>query len=183
MAFLDLHHALEIMKTAFPYMDSRSRKTIDLFIKVGDLYECLVNQRYKGDLMANSIQCEEGFDKSDNTDIVGMLKKVRDVCHEDEIRIIDSILDVVNAMELYETYTNLYSMMNSQDDFNGINNLLGFDGDFNNTEDLIELLSSILSPEDKETIENINMVLKMMNFTNEEEHKKEESEDDTAHNL
>lgn len=187
MTVLDINHALEIMKTAFPYMDGRAGQTIELLIKAGGFYECLLNQRYKVNKMDNSTENKEEFHKTDNADIISMLKSVRKVCYENELAIIDSILNVINAMELYETYTNLFSMMSSQDDFNGFGSLLGLDETFDNTEDLIELLSSMLSPEDKETIENINMVLKMMTTTSEADSKSDEpideSEDNTSHNF
>lgn len=174
MASFDIHHTLEILKTAFPYMDSRTSETFELFIKAGDFYECLINRKYEVNMMTNSMENEEEFDK---IDMISMLKSIRSICYENEVRIIDSILNVMNAMELYETYTDLYTMMRSQDDFNGLGDLLGFDGDFNSNGDLIELLSSMLSPEDKETLDNINMVIQMMNTSSDSASENDEPDD------
>ncbi len=182
MAILDIHHALEIMKTAFPYMDSRTSETIELFIKAGDFYECLVNHRYKVNTMTNSDHWEEESDKDDKTDLVSMLKKLRSVCYENELYIIDLMLNIMNAMDIYESYTNLFSMISSEDNFNGFSNLLGFDGDLDK-EDLIELLSSMLSPEDKKSMEELSMILKMMSTTNETGCENKATDENAEHNL
>ena len=166
MATFDIHHALEIMKTAFPYMDNCTSETIELFIRAGDFYECLLSQRYKVNIMTSSDQCKEESNKTDKTDLISMLKILRSVCYENELYIIDLILNLMNTMDLYESYTSLFSMMSSQDDVNGFSNLLGFDGDLDK-DDLIELLSSMLSPEDKKSMEDLSMILKMMTTTDE----------------
>ena len=181
-AFFNLGHTLQILKAAFPYMDRRSKKTMDLFIKAGDLFESL--NGINNDASVSAISLDEG----DKIDMVGMLKEIRKVCHDNEVKIIDMLLNVMNAMELYETYVNLYSMMASQGDgLNGLGNLFGMDSSSTNPEDMIDMLSAMLPPEDKETLDNINMVLKMMsntkstNSSSNDASSKEASDEDTSY--
>lgn len=154
MPKFDIYHSLEILKAAFPHLDSRSKNTLELFIKVGDLLEILSRNRYKSDVSAYSFSDDES--KSDKTDVVGMLTSVRKVCKDDEIKIVDNLLNLINAFELYETYQSLFSMMSSENDLGEFSNMFGMGDLSNNPADMMEMFTSMLSPEGKEIMNNIN---------------------------
>ena len=169
----DLSHTLEILKAAFPYLDYPTRETLVLFIKAGELIECLNMRQHKGDISAFSISDDNK--NGDETDMVGMLKSVRKVCKDDEVEIIDTLLNITNALEVYETYRNLYSMMSTGDNLGGLGSMLGMGNLSNNPEDMIEILGQMISPEDKETLENVNTILKMMNSSNSDDSEEEKT--------
>lgn len=208
MSKIDIHHTLNILKAAFPYLNHRSKDTLELFIKAGELFDCLNNRMNKGSLSIYSIPEDRNPDL-DKTNMVEMLKSIKKVCYDEEAKMIDSFLNLVNTLELYETYMNLFSMMSSSGDFGDFSDLgsmFGMDGDlgdlgsmfgmgdnsssnFNNDDtnpepnnfNMMEMLSSMLSPEDAETIDNLSMMLKMMNTTDDqgERNTSEENYNDT----
>ena len=45
MSMFYMHHTLEILKAAYPYLNSRSKDTLELFIRAGDFFECLYKQK------------------------------------------------------------------------------------------------------------------------------------------
>lgn len=162
MAKFNPNHTLEILKAAFPYLDSRSKHNLEFFIKAGDFFDCLQRGKNKDSISTYNFEDDKDEDKSE-LDMIGMLKNIREVCYNDEIKIVDSLLNVMNAMELYETYQNIFTMMSSDD---SLKDVFGMSGDSMNIEDMIEMLSLMLDPEDKETLDNINMILHMMKGSN-----------------
>lgn len=161
MSMFYMHHTLEILKAAYPYLNSRSKDTLELFIRAGDFFECLQKRRNKSYISTLSFQNEDQEARED-IDILGLLKSVREVCYEDEIKLIDSLIHLVNIMEMYKSYMDLFSMMSGDGGLDGLGSMFGM-GDVGNPEDMLNVLSSMLSPEDKENLDNISMVLNMMN--------------------
>ncbi len=166
MSKFDLHHSLEILKAAFPYLDSRSKNTLELFIKFGDLFSILSRKRYKDDVSAYSFS-DDDKDKREKTDVVGMLKNVKKVCYDDEIKIIDNILNLVNTFELFETYQDLFSMMSPEGDLGGLGNMLGMGNISSNPADMMEMLGTMLATEDNDVMNNVNSILHMMNSSSD----------------
>ncbi|NLJ90206.1 MAG: hypothetical protein GX323_04825 [Clostridiales bacterium] len=165
MSMFYMHHTLEILRAAYPYLNRRSKDTLELFIKAGDFFECLYKRKNKSFVSAFSFQEEDNSEDSDRIDVLGLLKSVREVCYEEEVKLIDSLINLFNIMEMYDTYKNLFSMMSTMDELGGLSSMFGQDGSAN-PEDMLGILSSMLPEEDKDAIDNISMALKMMNTLN-----------------
>jgi hypothetical protein len=103
----NLNHTLELIKAAFPYLDSQSQQTLDLVLKTGELIETFQATRQEGPVTALSIQKK-------SIDIEALLNGIRDVCNQKEKELIDMILNFYRAKNLYQTYSTLASVMASQ---------------------------------------------------------------------
>lgn len=149
-----LNHIMELVKAAFPYLDSDSQQSMDLIIKTGELMDVVKSLNQKNTLTTMSI-------KKQTIDIEGLLTNIRDVCYEQEREIIDMILNFIKAKNLYSTYASFAGAMASQSE-NSENSEGGgiFGGDGN--PNMMELLESMLTPEQKSTFENINMMFSVM---------------------
>ena len=168
MSQFDIFHTLEILRAAFPYLDSRSKDTLELYIKAGDLLECL-NKRRQGNTVSTFSFSEDDNNKRDEIDMLGLLNSVRNVCYDDEVKLVDSLLNLMNVMEQYETYMNLFSMMSPDGDLGGLGSMFGMEGRANSSGDMLEMLSSMLSPDDGEAFGNLSMILNMMNSPDKNE--------------
>jgi len=151
-----INHTLDIIKAAFPYLDSQSQQSLDLVIKAGELFETFntFNQE-SGTLTALSVRKE-------SIDFEALLNSIRNVCNEQERKIVDMILSFITAKNLFSTYSTLASVMSSQtennDNTGNLGGLFGMDGNPN----MMELLQSFLTPDQKSTFENLNMMFNVM---------------------
>ena len=146
-----LSHILDIVKAAFPYLDSDSQQSVDLLIKTGELMDAFQTRKQKSSVTAFSL-------KKDNIDIEALLTNIRDVCYDQERELIDMFLNLMKAKSLYDTYSAFASTMASQS--GDSENSDGSSG-FGNS-DMMEILSSMLTPEQKSTFDNINMMFSAM---------------------
>lgn len=150
----NLNHAIEIIKAAFPYLDSNSQESMDLIIKTGELMNTVNSLSHKDKVRTFSTEKPE-------IDIEGLLTNIRAVCYEKEREMVDMILNFIKAKNLYNTYATLSSVMASQSE-NSENStgggIFGGEGNLN----MMELLESMLTPEQKSTFDNINMMFSVM---------------------
>ncbi len=158
----NLKHMLDIMKAAFPHLDNETQESASLIIQTTELMDTLQSVRSKDRVSAFSFQRQ-------NIDIVALLNSIRTVCYARERQIIDSILNFMNMKNMFETYSALSSMMASQAETTENNT----ENNTNNTEsnngfgsglnpNMMELLSTMLSPEQKSTFDNLSMMFNMM---------------------
>lgn len=133
MADDDLLHTTEILKAVLPYVDVRTKTTMDLLVKFYELMACIRSMR------TNSlITC--GYEEQQKPDIETMLNKIRPICRDKERTIIDRILGFFNAKRMYEMYNSYMSVMKTMQEFGGspfgsdgeaadnmMNNFSGFD--------------------------------------------------------
>lgn len=151
----NISHIITIVKTAFPYLDSQSQQSMDLFLKTGELLETFHSLNQEGSVTALSIRKE-------SIDLEALLTAIRDVCYKREQEFIDIILNFYKAKNLFSTYSTLASAMSSQgnntDNADNLGSMFGMDGNSN----MMDMLQGFLTPEQKSTFENINM---MFNFT------------------
>ncbi len=147
-----LSHIMDIAKAAFPYLDSDSQQSVDLIIKTGELMDAFQSFRQKGSVTTFSLRKE-------NIDIEGLLTNIRSVCYGQEKELIDMILNFMKAKNLYDTYSAFTSTMafQSGDSENSDDSSGGF-----GNQDMMEILSSMLTPEQKSTFDNINMMFSAM---------------------
>ncbi len=153
-----LKHMVDIMKAALPHLNGQTQESASLIIKTSELMDSL---RTVG---SNEHVSALGFDLQ-NIDLEALLNSIRTVCYASERKIIDNILNILRMKNMYETYSALSSMMASQpgtgetpesnkDDSGG--NGTGFN------QNMMEILSTMLTPEQKSTFDNISMMFNMM---------------------
>jgi len=151
----DLNHTLDIIKAAFPYLDSQSQQSMDLVIKAGELFETFNAFNQEGTLTALSV-------RKQSIDFEALLNGIRNVCNEQEQKIIDMLLNFFTAKNLFNTYSTLASTMSSQTENKGnagdLGGLFGMDGNTN----MMDLLQSFLTPDQKSTFDNLNMMFSVM---------------------
>jgi len=157
-----LSHAIDIIKAAFPHLDTNTQQSVDLLIKTGELMDSFNTARDPNRVTSLSLS-------KPNIDIEALLTSIRSVCYERERELIDMILNFLRARNLFNTYSVLSQAMapgsgdsTKQSSSNMFN---GFMGDFNtsNNPNMQELLESMLTPEQKSTFDNLSMMFNMMN--------------------
>ncbi len=157
----NLKHMLDIMKAAFPHLDNETQESASLIIQTTELMDTLQSVRNKDRVSAFSFQRQ-------NIDIVALLNSIRKVCYARERQIIDSILNFMNMKNMFETYSALSSMMgqseptdnSTENNTNSTESNNGFGSGLN--PNMMELLSTMLSPEQKSTFDNLSMMFNMM---------------------
>lgn len=134
MAEDGLLHTAELLKTALPYVDVRSKFFLDLLVKIYELIACLRNFRTK-DMAA----C--GFENtSEKVDAETLLKKIRPSCTPKERAFVDKILSIFQAKRIYEMYNAYMEAMNESGNFDGFP---GNDNGEGNTDNLMNSFSDI----------------------------------------
>lgn len=157
----NLSHTMDIIRAAFPYLDSQAQQTLNLFLKTGELLETIQSVKQDGIVTALSI-------RKQSIDIEALLNGIRTVCTQQEKDLIDTVLNILKAKNLYNTYTTLASAMTSQSEStdnsdntehtNNFGSMFGMEGNPN----MMEILEAFLSPEQKSTFDNLNMMFSVM---------------------
>ena len=148
-------HVLQIIKAAFPHLDSDTQQSAELIVKTGELMEVFENLNQRGTVTAFSF-------KNQNIDIEALLTSIRNVCYDQERELVDTFLNLIKAKNLYDTYTAFASVMATQTE-----NAENPDGETGSgssggSPDMMEILGALLTPEQKSTFENINMMFSAM---------------------
>lgn len=156
-----LSHALDIIKAAFPHLDSNSQQTIDLFIKTGELIETISKKKNSDHVTSFGLS-------KPNIDIEALLTSIRTVCYEKEREFVDMVLNFIKAKNLFDTYSMISSMASNSENSSNQNGSNMFNNsflgglNFDNNPNMQELLESMLTPEQKNTFDNISMMLNLM---------------------
>ena len=111
MAEDDLLHTAEILKTALPYVDIKSRLTLELLVKLYELIICMRNFTNK-DIAA----C--GFE-NEKADMETLLNSIKPKCNKDEQAFVDKMLNVFQAKRMFEMYNTYMETMNTMQGFEG----------------------------------------------------------------
>ncbi len=146
-------HMLEIVKAAFPHLDSDTQQSADLIVKTGELMEAFQNLNQRGTVTTFNIRTQ-------NIDIEALLTSIRNVCNDKERELVDTFLNLIKAKNLYETYTSFASVMAAQTE--NTENSDGEPGSSGGGPDMMEILGALLTPEQKSTFEDINMMFSAM---------------------
>ncbi len=160
-----LDHTLDLIKAAFPYLDSDSQQSVDILMKIGDMIKSLQNFQNPDKVSTFSL-------RKKNIDLEGLLTNVRNVCYEKEREIVDMVLNMIQVKNMFQMYTTLSQTMSSQSNnfensedtepsnsSSNPNNLAGMFGNGN----MMELLGTLLSPEQKDTFESISTMFQATN--------------------
>ncbi|MFU0826781.1 MAG: NR LBD domain-containing protein [Lachnoclostridium sp.] len=145
-------HAIEILKAAFPHLDSDTQQSAEIIVKTGELMEAVHRYRQRNRITAYHF-------KRNNVDIEALLTSIRSVCYDQEREFVDTILNIIKAKNLYDTYTAYASAMANQSD-NTENS--GEESGSNNRPDMMEILSSLLTPEQKSTFDDLNTMFNVV---------------------
>ena len=132
MAEDDLLHTMEILKAALPYVDVRTKSTMDMLVKFYELMVC-----FRGIRKNSLVTC--GYEEQ-KVDMETMLGKIRPLCRDKEGSLVDRILSIFQAKRMYEMYNSYMSVMKTMQEFGGspfgsegeaadniMNNFSGFD--------------------------------------------------------
>lgn len=113
MAEDGLLHTAEILKSVLPYVDVRSKLTLDLLVKLYELIICLRNYR-SNDITA----C--GFEKeNEKVDMETLLNNIRPKCNDNERSFVDKMLNIFQAKRMFEMYNTYMEAMKVMQGFEG----------------------------------------------------------------
>lgn len=143
-------HTMAILKAALPYVDVHSMRSVQAMVKATELIDTINSQAYE--LTTLNINDGKG-------DMEGLLNSVKEFCSDRERDLIDTILNFINAKNLYSTYSTLFTMGKDQNtDGNPYASAFGFDDNAN----MMDILSAMLTPEQQSTFETLNMIFSTM---------------------
>lgn len=111
MAEDGLLHTAELLKTALPYVDVRSRLTLELLVKLYELIICMRN------FSTNNINAC-GFE-NEKADMEALLSNIRPKCSNYEQAFVDKILNIFQAKRMFEMYNSYMEAMSSMEGFEG----------------------------------------------------------------
>lgn len=149
------NHGMQIFKTALPYLDSKSSRTVNMIVQVTDLLGTVKELQNPSELSI----CEVGEDK---TDTEAMLMEIKNISTPSEREFIDVLINFYKAKSLYNTYKTLISSSSSSHD-NAGGNLGGMFG-FSDSSNMLEMLMTFIPPEQKSTFETLSMLMSTMNM-------------------
>jgi len=149
MADNDLNHTADIMKAAIPYVDVRTKTTMNLFVKFMEFQGTYKNFNSRTGLAA----C--GFD-DEKMDMESLLSGIRPSCNKKEQEFIDTILNFLNTRKVFNTYKDLMAATKAAEGSN--DGTSGFGG----SNDMFSMLKAFLPADQMDTFENLSMVLNNM---------------------
>lgn len=204
---IDIPHVVDILKAAFPHLDSDSQQSVDLFVKAGELISTVTELSQDHHPVASLSVRRQSIN------FEALLTSVREVSYPREREFIDMILNIFKVKSFYQTYTNLSQLMASQSQgaegfegsenypgsdlfsnlasmfgmggmggmsgmsgMSGMNGMSDSDSDsdsdsgngsgngsgMNGNPAMMEMLISMLTPEQKSTFDNLSMLLNTM---------------------
>lgn len=153
-----MKHMIDIMKAALPHLDSSTQESASLLIKTSELMDSMRSARSPDHISAFSLHRQ-------NIDIEALLTSIRNVCYARERQLIDNILNFIRMKNMFDTYSTLSSMMSSQSNETDTKeeNKDGTETDggiFN--QNMMDMLSAMLTPEQKSTFDSMSMMFNMM---------------------
>lgn len=111
MAEDGLLHTAELLKTALPYVDIRSRLALEVLVKLYELIVCIRNYK-TNDISA----C--GFEE-EKVDMETLLNNIRPKCNENERSFVDKMLNIFQAKRMFEMYNTYMEAMKTMQGFEG----------------------------------------------------------------
>ena len=150
-------YILDIIRAALPYVNSRTRNSMEVAIKTGELAETFQSLGDTPDLEA----CDLG---NDTVDMEGLLVSVQNVCIGPEKELVNTLLNFYKTRNLYQSYQT-FRRNNLQAELNAASLNTGT-SQANSNNSIIDFLMTQLTPEQKSTFDTINMLLSSGNFAN-----------------
>lgn len=111
MAEDSILHTTEILRSALPHVNTKSKLTLDLLVKLYELIVCLRNYR-TNDVTACSFEDEK-------MDMEALLNNIRPKCNEKERPFVDRILSIFQTKRMFEMYNTYMEAMKTMQGFEG----------------------------------------------------------------
>ncbi|MBE5934178.1 MAG: hypothetical protein E7262_00105 [Lachnospiraceae bacterium] len=128
---------INILKKAFPHLDDRSRKPINVLLKLTELSECIND-------ISNPSNLESCSNMYTPINTEELLRDIRPECPKEGKEIIDLILNFSKTKDFYNTYKTLNNLTQATS---------------NKTNSAMDLLKNQLSPEQLERINELSTIL------------------------
>lgn len=146
-------HTMNILKAASPYVGGKSRQSVDVLLKATELMDTF-QSKGSGDLSACNLN-------NGNGDMEGMLNNIKNFCSTKERDLVDMMLNFMKAQKFYQTYRDISATGQTGGKGNSKNPYAAFLG-LDENANMTDMLSSMLTPEQQSTFENLNMILSTM---------------------
>ncbi len=141
-------HTLALLNAALPYVDAYSKHSMELMVKATELLDSIHHQ--PTELSTLSLNDRKG-------DMEGMLNSIKGLCSHQERDFIDTIMNITRARKFYQIYKNVAvtTQDNKGERLNPYAELFGLEDNVS----MMDVISSMLTPEQQSTFETLNMVL------------------------
>lgn len=154
-----IDHTVVILSTAIPYLNGRSRKSMNMMLKAAEFANSFKDFGRNDELSACDLQPTA-------IDTENMLLDMKKVCSDKEREFLDVIINFINAQKIYNTYKTIANTSSTSSDGNFSNyaKMLGMSNMYENmgSSSAIDLLKNLLPQEQKESFDNISMLLNAM---------------------
>ncbi|SFR80138.1 hypothetical protein [Anaeromicropila populeti] len=148
-----MNHIFDILKAALPYVDNRTKQSMEVAIKTSELAESFATIGKSPELEA----CDIG---QSQFNLEGMLTSIQTVCTTSEKELINTVLNFIKARNLYQSYE-VFKQNNPTPELKAASTNNGMHA---SVAPIIEFLLTQLSPEQKATFDNMNMLFRAMNM-------------------
>ena len=110
------HHVVDLMNAALPFINQKSKTTMEVFIKAGELMDSF---------SASSSPDLQACDISETpTDYEGLLLGLQEVSTPKESELINTLLNYFKAQKLYRTYSSVKDILPPKESGNFTRNQL-----------------------------------------------------------
>lgn len=161
--FLVDDHTLDIFKAALPHVTPQAQGGMNLLLKANELMATIEEVNHPAELSAMEINEEE------HTPEV-LLESIKQVCTQRENEVVDMMMNFFKARKIYNAYQDYGSQVlqaaqvNPNQNRNPFNmgNLFGMGGNGS----MMDMLMSMLTPEQRNMFDMMNMMMSTMNMNN-----------------
>lgn len=148
-----IKHTLNLMNAALPFVDTKTKISMEVAIRTGELMESIQNTQNVNELSACDMQEE-------NVDMESLLLGIQSACNSSEKEFVNILLNFMKAQNLYHTYQTCKETQPPPKSNDFVNNT-GFKS--NNMTPVMDLLLAQLNPEQKDKIDTFQVMLQAMN--------------------
>ncbi|MDF2845170.1 MAG: hypothetical protein K0R00_3596 [Herbinix sp.] len=114
MADQDLLHTSEIMKAAMPYIETKNKGFIEMFVKVFDLMGTMRSLKNPKEVAALGLA-------GTKIDFEGLLNAIRPLCSLREREFVDRFLNFFQMKRMFDMYNSMMETMKTMQEFGGFN--------------------------------------------------------------
>ncbi|MDE6313773.1 MAG: hypothetical protein K2M46_09195 [Lachnospiraceae bacterium] len=109
-------HTMKLLKTALPYVNTSEQHFLSIYLKFSEFLNTLqLYTQEKGSISA----CKSDEKKQGN--MIEMVNALKKVCHDHERETLDMMLNFLQAMQLYQTYSEFYKTTEQFKELEGTN--------------------------------------------------------------
>lgn len=133
-------HNMKLIKTALPYIQISEQRFLSIYLKFSEFVNTI---QFFSKNETSLTACEQPSNSQGN--LLEMVTALKNVCNDTERETLDILLNFLQAMQLYKTYSELYKTseeFKQSDDMSGTSQFQNMD-----------MLKSFLSPEQQNIFE------------------------------